>query len=320
VRLLGDLKTEDAFRELLRLEGEDLHRDVQIALLRALWEHLEREETWPVLERAAKSPEAAVAAMAGRTQSERLSPQAQARLATLLAGLLAHPDPLVRKQVLERCAVYPVLDRERTFLAPLLRAINSPIPDECVAAARAVFTLYTGGQADLVGEAVSRTLPNRRALWLLLEALHGALLHSRTRLVPVARAVLAALAADPLAVSLRLSLAAAALPWDELAAVFRRAAEAGELHADALAASALLLGRAVSRPDIGSMHDLEAVLGASDDERLRRLALAALLAQAAAPRGWNPDRRERLEQYRADPAPLVAAAAQFTFPPPEPSS
>ncbi|MDP9352526.1 MAG: hypothetical protein M3P51_13450, partial [Chloroflexota bacterium] len=61
VRLLGELDSEQAYRELLLLDGRELHRDVRVALLRAFWGHAERAETWPSLERAAASPDAAVA-------------------------------------------------------------------------------------------------------------------------------------------------------------------------------------------------------------------------------------------------------------------
>jgi hypothetical protein len=62
---------------------------------------------------------------------------------------------------------------------------------------------------------------------------------------------------------------------------------------------------------------LETAFANSADERLRRLALAAVIAQAAGTAGWTPALRERLDVYRRDPAPLVAAAAQFTLPPPD---
>src|SRR5262249_10134657 len=42
VRLLGDLRSDAAYAELLALERTDLQRDVRVALLRAFWEHLDR--------------------------------------------------------------------------------------------------------------------------------------------------------------------------------------------------------------------------------------------------------------------------------------
>lgn len=57
VRLLGELSRGAGYADLLAMDGRALHRDVRVALLRALWDHLEQEETWPILERAARSPD-----------------------------------------------------------------------------------------------------------------------------------------------------------------------------------------------------------------------------------------------------------------------
>lgn len=60
--------------------------------------------------------------------------------------------------------------------------------------------------------------------------------------------------------------------------------------------------------------DIERTFRADPDPRLRRIALAALIALTGFT-NWNDELRAQLEQYRVDPAPLVAATAQFTFPP-----
>ena len=63
---------------------------------------------------------------------------------------------------------------------------------------------------------------------------------------------------------------------------------------------------------------VEAGLTGSDDERPRRLALAALVAQAeVAGRGWTGNLDARLHALRLDPSPMVAGAAGFTFVPGE---
>jgi hypothetical protein len=317
VRLLGELTSEDAYRELLGLDGRDLHRDVRLALLRALWSYLEQAETWPILEQAAESPDAAVAASVGRIPADRLSLEAQRRLAALLATLLAHPEPRVRMDVLRRCAQLPVTDAGQAMMPRLLALLGSPLPDECAAAAGAVFATYTGRDAHRVGAAIAGILAHRRALQTAVRSLQAALLWNRGQLLPTARAVLDALARDPLTASLRVELAAHALPWEELAPLLTRMAAAGELHAEVLMDAAHAIGSAAIRPDAGGLHALEAALAGSDDAALRRLALAALVAQARSPRGWDEELMARLRASRADAAPLVAAAAQFTLPPGE---
>ena len=44
-------------KELLVLWESELHRDVRVALLRALWPYAEREQTWEIFTRAAQAPE-----------------------------------------------------------------------------------------------------------------------------------------------------------------------------------------------------------------------------------------------------------------------
>jgi hypothetical protein len=114
--------------------------------------------------------------------------------------------------------------------------------------------------------------------------------------------------------SLRVELAIGGLPWSDLAGFLEGLAACGELHADALSVAAAALRSWLPRPDRADLERLEARLAGSADERLRRLALAALVAQAELPGAWNETRLQRLRAYRADRSPLVAAAAQFTLP------
>jgi hypothetical protein len=143
VRLAGGLATPEAFEFLREQEARPLHRDVRVALLRALWDHLERPEAWESMARAAQSEDDALLTSVVRIPADRLSVAARRRLLTLLVGLLGHGEPGVRLEVIERCQTQPVDDPERLVLAPLLEALASPLPDERGAAARAVFASCT---------------------------------------------------------------------------------------------------------------------------------------------------------------------------------
>jgi len=317
VRLLGELPGKAGYADLLVMDGRELHRDVRVALLRAFWEHLEQPETWPILERAAHSPDPAIAAGVVRIPADRLSPEAQRQLAGLIATLLGHADPKVRLDTLQRIAQLSLTDAEQMLLSPLLAAMESLLPDERTAAASAVFTTYTGRDALLVGKAIERIIPHRRALDDVIQGLQTAILQNRGHLLPTAREVLKALAADPLTAALRAKLAVFALPWDELAEQLTSMVASGELHSEALMIAVQALQHAASRPDAAGLSSLETALGGDTDERLRRLALASLVALAQPPRGWNDERQARLRAYCADQSALVAGAAQFTFPPGE---
>jgi len=157
-------------------------------------------------------------------------------------------------------------------------------------------------------------------LQALLQALHTALAANRSGLQPIVQGILAALRPDPLTVRLQVRLAVAGLPWGELAPYLAELAATDALEAEALMAAAQAIEgsgqRAGAQSASNPLAACELALAHSPDARLRRLGLAALLAQATQPAGWSAALRQRLDQYRADPAPLVAAAAQFTFPPP----
>jgi len=198
VRLMGDLSSEAAYRELLALEARELHRDVRVALLRALWPYVEQAETWEVFTRAAQAPEAALARGVVHIAADGMSPVAQRRLAGLTATLLAHPEPEVRMAALQWRSQHPVTDDEQVLFARLLSLMNSPIPDECALAARAVFAIYTGNNAALVGSAVRDLLSKRRALQITIENFASTVFLNRRRLLPTTRAILAALAEDRL--------------------------------------------------------------------------------------------------------------------------
>lgn len=360
VRLLGELPGEEPYQELLALDGQQLHRDVRVALLRSLWNHLDREETWHILERDALSADIAVALStahmsfardkrrehqvvrsqlflnrifarnrgvarstqwarinAARIALSHLSPQAQQRLMHLFVLLLSHPQLEVRAAVLRSCKRVAMADRDNELLASLLEAMDSPNEDICNAAASAVFGTCLAADARLISGRMQHLMLNRHALLSSVQVLRDALTENRRELVPIVRGVLEVLAGDPLTISLRVALAIAALPWNEVATFLVEAAATGQLHAEALQRACVMLQEVTNRPDFADLGQLEAALATSEDERLRYIALAALLAQAQQSRGWTEELRARLQHYRTDQAILVAGAAQFIFPPNE---
>jgi hypothetical protein len=101
----------------------------------------------------------------------------------------------------------------------------------------------------------------------------------------------------------------------ELLALLERLDANRGLHADSLCAGMEALSNPshVQYSTPAGLDTLERELSRSENEQIRRLALAAL-RQAAEHGGWTGERLARLNAYRTDASPLVAAAAQFTFP------
>jgi hypothetical protein len=312
LRLAGELEGDDAFAFLQEVDAGAPHRDVRVALLRALWTHLERPQAWETIDRAVAAGDPALMYAVVRIPSDRLSQAARGRLLGLLGNLLEHPDATVRLQVVQRCVEQPPSDPERTLLPHIAQAAGSSLPQLRNTAAQAVAVLATPADADTLAEAARQVLGNRPALAALVGALRAALPGQRRRLGPGSRAVLDVLAGDPLAASLRLGLAMAALGPGQFRSLLLGLDTAG-WRPDVLMQAAALLQSPGDGLRGNSLRQLEDALAGSPSPSLRRLALAALLGQAGRT-GWDGPRLDRLERYRRDPDPLVAADAQFTFP------
>lgn len=314
IRLMGEFTTESAYQQLLAWNNRDLHRDVRVALLRAFWTHLERDETWVIFQQAAVSTDSAISMMVTRIPSNSLSIPAQAKLLAMLATLLQHPDPLVRIDALRRCVSLPVADPMRQLQQPLLQRLTSSLPDESLTAAQAFFFTYSGESAEVVAATVQKILPDRRSLRTTIDALQGEAQWRRSQLLPTIRLVLAVLATDSLVSSLQWKLAIAALPMPELTDFATSSIQT--LLAEDLWIAVEAISTLTNRYELNDLIALETTLRIQEDARLRRLALAALNAQVEID-GWNPSRRLRLAQYQNDPAAFIASTAQFIFPTPE---
>lgn len=312
-RLIGDLNCLDAFEELLAWNGRDQHRDVRIALYRALWNYLDDDRAWTVFDQAALLADASTAVALARIPADGLPLMAQQRLARVLAVLLSHVDPRVRLKTLERCADLPIADPDQTLLGPLTRQMQSVIAEEVGAAAQAVFVTYVGRQAQVVKQVLNSLKPHRRALDLTLGRLQSQLLADPTPWTTMVDLILDSLRDDAACATWRVRLTVAGRSGPGL--IQGLEALAGDLHAEALLEGVAMLrdGRTPhAAPDVWDA--VAAVLGAHPDERFRRLGLAVITAQGNQ-RGWPAEARLRLVQYQADPSLLVSAAAQFTFPP-----
>ncbi len=309
VRLLGELGGSAAYQEIIALDRkEDLHRDVRIALLRAVWDHLERPETWPILERAVAHPDWVVASKLADVPLGRLSLSAQERVVELLVRVLGRKEPEARLDLLKRCAYLPVTDAKRTLLRALTAHLGAPQPDEAVAAAQALVVRMNASEVEAVIERL-RELSHRRQLMVALVPAFAPHAYSAKHLRKLAESIVTMLARDPLATVPYLTFAGQVFASKELIAVLADLATREFLHSDAMVAAYAAVARCVDPSSI------ERAFSAHANPRLRRLAVEALRHAAAPAKGWSRERREKLEAYRRDRAPLVAAAAAYIFPP-----
>ncbi len=312
LRLLGELRSDAAYALLIGLDKPTLHRDVRVALLRALWDHLEREETWTVLHRAAADPDGLLASRLADIPAERLSPRSEPRLVALLAQILARPEPEVRLELLRRAPTLPLKDRSRELLAACLRRLDSPFTDEITAATAALLRRAELADVAAFEQALAALRPNRRALQLVTEALRSTPSPRRQVVSDLLSAALRVLALEAPTATLLVTLAASA-GVTVLAATLRELAARELLHAEVLAAAK---AGALALP-VDDAETLELQLRDRPEPGLRLLAVTALSVAAGPSQGWTPARRARLRAYQQDPAPPVSGSAQFIFPPAE---
>jgi hypothetical protein len=312
VRLAGEFGGTSALAWFAKLHRKDLHRDVRGALLRALWDHLDRPEAWAILDDSVKSPDPGVVIGLARIQVGRSSNAARERVADLLRRLLDYPEPTVRVAVLGRLAVQPAPDPRRVLLNATLAKLASSVPDERSAGLTAALAAATDADAPVFAAAFTQLLPQRRELAASVVNFANATRVLGPRLVEVRSAVLAAVETEPAVLNLQLCLAAARFAAEPFAQWALKLVGTQRWHGATQAAALGVLvggGRPVEELERG-----EAVWAASADPAARWLALRVLV-WGAAEQGWTDARRERLTRYLQDASPLVADEAALTFPP-----
>ncbi|SFJ80007.1 HEAT repeat domain-containing protein [Thermoflavimicrobium dichotomicum] len=321
VRLLGDLQNDEAYQELLKIAKKPLHRDVRIALHRALWNYLEQEETWKIFSEDASSDDPHIARSICRIPADIMSSDVKTRWIQLLQSMLKHPEISVRLNVLSQWITLAQMDQLEdpgTELLPsLLRCLQSSAETEVTLSASAIYHIYKEMPSPAIGQVFKQILPNRRVLKIALDVLFEQIQWRRhwngAQLEQTVREVVKVLASDPLTIGFRLSLIIQVLPWPEVMQECQSAVARNEITAEALITAIHTFEQLSSNRNLKGMEELELAFSSSSHEYLRRLALAALVSQAKQ-NGWKAKYIQRLKQYRQDSSPLVASAAQFTLP------
>jgi hypothetical protein len=312
VRLAGEFGGDECLGWFTSLAATTLHRDVRGALLRALWDHLERPEAWAILEPVSADPDPGVVIGLSRIPVSRVSTAARERVASLLLRLLGHNEPTVRLAVLERLASQPVPDPTRQLLAASLNALHGVNPDERAAGLRAALSLAGDADSNRFAEAFKGLLPKRKELAEACAAFAVQSQRLGNRLVTLRTEVLAAVERDPTCALLQIRLAAARFAFGPFAEWVARCSSTYDWHIGTLIAVATVVAE-TSEP-VEELARAEVSWAAAVDPDLRWLALRTLL-HAASRDGWTPERRNRLAAFCHDASPAVANEAKFVFPP-----
>lgn len=315
-RLMGAYGGAKGYRWLVRLAGKHPYRDVRIAILRALWNHLDQPESWSILRKAARTNDPQILDAVARLPAAGLSEKARRRWIRMLAGLAGHPDTGVRLTIFRRFINLPLPDPSGSLLRSALESLTALTVDEREAAARVIMANATPADAPAVARGVEKMLGLRRSLHdftKVISSMDPGDASARRRMQPTARAMLKTLQADPLTAGMRLNLCAALLEVDDFARELESLPQSG-VPLPAVATEAIAgIGKLAKTKRRVDLPGLEGRLAAAEDPNARVLAFHALVAQATDPDGWTETRRARLEGYRKDPSPIVAISAQFFF-------
>lgn len=310
LRMMGELGGADVRDHLVAVAQTQLHRDVRIALLRALWDHIEFPAAWALVEAAAKDPDPILVGRLLAIPMGRLSRAADARLAALFGEVLSRKEPETRLGFLATVGGAPLRDESRVLFGQLLKHVGTPDPAEAAAALRAVLARMAPTEASAVSTQLAGMLVQRPQAEALVSALASALHrwapeHHRT----VARGLIPALVADRVAGVLATRLIARVEGAEGFASGLETLAARGHLHHDVVTAAIAELRQ------LGSPHTLAMHLARSKEPHLRRVALAALVEAAGPENGWTPERRTLLTTFQSDRSVEVAGPAAWVFPP-----
>jgi hypothetical protein len=230
IRLLGELAGAPGYAALLAYDRKELHRDVRIALLRALWDHLHHEATWSVFEEALADPDWVVASRITEIPLGRLSEDQERRITHLIVRLLERPEPEARLALLQRAAFLPLRDSDRVLYQACLTRVQTGKEDEAGIALTAVLRRMRPEEASSVVALLTSLFSDRRRLRALLQILPNHLgPYAPKHVSDVGKKLTAAMAADPLLAPQRVELAGALFRPRRVDRALRRAFRAASV-------------------------------------------------------------------------------------------
>lgn len=313
LRLIGDLKNQAAYQELLRWSMLELHRDVWIALVHALNNYINQAETWTIFERLLSHDEPTVVKSLSTISLAGQPPSLLPQLMHLIVALLEHPNLEVRQAAINRCLHFHGTDTQHILVKPVINVLTAGIEKLRDIASSALINLYGLNDIEVFSAIVRDNLANRIVINQLVSSID-----SRMRLwpalYPLAQAVINELAHDRLTTHLQIKLAGHSYDEQAWFNFVQQLRQQNLLNVDTFRVVLEVIENVENRVWFGRPEQLESYFYQASDPYLRRIGLAAFCFKTKR-RGWHPDDYQRLAEYQADPDELVAAAAQFSFAP-----
>jgi hypothetical protein len=306
MRLLGEMKTDAAYEFMLSLhKTQKLHRDVRIAQLRALWDHLEKPQTWEVFSDAVSDPDWILASKLSDLPLAQLTSDSEKKMSALFARLLQRPEPEARVAMLQKIKHLPLVDAERKLYKACLERCASEYSQEFEAAMEAV--LYRARTQDTheVASVLAKLMPKRRQFFSAFGALLRVLTKTNQVIYEIARSLLRPIATDPLLTREYLRLTKQVCVWGEAKELLLSLEQKGLLTIDTFTDATSLLLLANRQEAMAAEEGFRA----HESPMMRRLGLSLLMQLSSTGHGWIQSRRALLEVYQNDSSPIVASEA-----------
>jgi hypothetical protein len=313
VRIAGDTKSEKAFEWLLELEAGELHRDVRLALLRALWNFPEKGQTWTILRKTVSTGDSVFAETASRFPASNLSSNERRHLLEVYGDALQIKDSSTRISALQTVSMAAITDSEHYLLPQLKTCLSSENQDEFIDASWAIIALYAGKDPEVLSDCLKVIIDKPRNLHSYIDQLRAHFSRHNEPYLQDTLLLCKSMKPDPKTIELQLSLAGTVLSWKEFGQMIVELEQANQLHFDAMQTASKYLSQTARASQTSELEELELELKSKKAENLRRLALAALIGIANSS-GWTDERLARLKEFRLDPSLLVSSAALFTLP------
>ena len=314
IRLAGEFDGQDFYDFLLTFaDSENLHQDVQIALLRAFWKHLDKEEVWSCFHTAAQSGRTALARSTIRIPQEGLTPSGRLHLCEQLTLLLKNENAQVRMETLERLVQMPLgVANDAMFeaLAEMLEDIDANIGS---LAAKAMLTAYISKKDNKLVDTFAK-VGRPKSFAAIVNAFQYPNFVNVSELRNCAESVAFAMLEQRRLPSQALRLALTLLQPSRISAIIENMDNAGLLHPGAVESNLKAWNSVVASYPKEDIAALETELRLSRSIALRRLGLA-LLVESTGRHGWSNEHRERLSEYCNDTSLWVSEAAGLTEPP-----
>ncbi|MBU1068954.1 hypothetical protein KJ975_05215 [Myxococcota bacterium] len=320
LRLAGSLRTEAALAFVLGEEARQEHKDVRIAILRALWNFLDRPPVWDLLLRVVRDDLPEVAFQLAGIPFDELDAGGLERFNGLVTELLARGGPDERVPVLTGLRDRPLFEVQPVLARRLAGLCDTGVPPERRLAASVLlkFTMPGTEAAGILHDTVAQLAGSPEKLTALVEAACWAAAMRLRHLGDLIRPVIERLGADPARVHVAARLAAWTQPPPVVSALFDAWAATGCFRAHVLLALHDDAGDWVQARPPDQIHAIETALSTSPHVPLRQVALSLLVALADRAGNYDVSRRARLLAFRDDPAVEVAAPAAFVILPPLP--